>query len=139
VKAGGNTALRDALWEALDTVEGQPHPAIVMATDGRDTASKRSAAEVKERLHTTGIPLYVIALKTRDLDQQGLRQLAEQSHGGYLESADPTGLKDLYRKLSHQLGDSYYEVTVNDPASRDFALQIGIGDTAITVPVRVAS
>jgi Ca-activated chloride channel family protein len=63
----GTTALHDALDKAASDLSshGEGRRAIVVLTDGIDTASKKAPAEVIERSRTLDVPIYTVSVISR--------------------------------------------------------------------------
>jgi tight adherence protein C len=111
--ATGNTAIFDAVAAAVDmlsTVPPQTRRAIVLLTDGQDTASRLSLAAATDRLRSQSYPLYVIGLGN-SLDRSVLQTLANGSTGGQEYVAPSSAeLAGIYTGLA-QLISAQYVVT----------------------------
>jgi tight adherence protein C len=111
--ATGNTAIFDAVATAVDVlsaVPAQTRRAIVLLTDGQDTASRTSLAAATDRLKGQGYPLYVVGLGA-SLDQGVLQALADGSTGGHAYVAPSSEeLAGIYAGLA-QLISAQYVVT----------------------------
>jgi Ca-activated chloride channel family protein len=61
---GGSTVLYDALEQALDKIESGTNSkrAILLITDGQDTASRASFAEVRQRIRKSELLLYALGI-----------------------------------------------------------------------------
>jgi len=108
--AGGDTAIYDALVDAPDALEGadaKARRAIVLLTDGFDTASRTSRDSAVRRIAFSGFPLYMIGLGN-DIDRPTLEVLAAAAPGG-AASVAPTSadLAAIYRALSEQIRAEY--------------------------------
>ena len=114
--ADGGTATGDGLaaaLESLDTGTRRPPAAVVLLSDGKQTAGRDAATVAQEagRLH---VPVYTVALGTPDgvvdgvlpvpPDPQALRQIAHASGGQAFEAADGDQLTGVYERLGSQLG-----------------------------------
>jgi Ca-activated chloride channel family protein len=137
--ADGGTATGDALQIALDTLEREdrdpahpdgrrPPAAIVLLSDGTTTTG-RDPVGVAESAHALKIPIYTVALGTRDAtvpnpgfgpprlsvppDPETLRRIAEVSGGRAYSAQDDQQLSTIYKTLGSQLGtrDVKREVT----------------------------
>jgi Ca-activated chloride channel family protein len=137
--ADGGTATGDALQVALDTLEREdtdsghpggrrPPAAIVLLSDGTTTAGRDPVA-VAEAAHALKIPVYTVALGTRDAtvpnpgfgppllsvppDPETLRRIADASGGRAYSAEDDQQLSSIYKTLGSQLGtrDVKREVT----------------------------
>jgi tight adherence protein C len=111
--ATGNTAIFDAVAAAVDVLSGVPSQtrrAIVLLTDGQDTASRLSLAPATHRHKGQGYPVYVIGLGS-SLDRPVLQALADGSTGGQAYVApNSEQLAGIYAGLA-QLISAQYVVT----------------------------
>jgi Ca-activated chloride channel family protein len=97
VKPTGGTAIYDAIDTALPLFANRRHPraAIVLVSDGADTASNTTVIELKQRLGRGDIFLYGVAVDTPNarssqrINPQVFRELSAQS-GGYAEVVSST-------------------------------------------------
>jgi len=134
--ADGGTATGDALQVALDTLEREPRgadgrrppSAMVLLSDGTTTVG-RDPVSVAQAAHELRIPIYTVALGTRDAtvpnpgfgppflsvppDPETLRKIAEASGGRAYSAQDDQQLSTIYKTLGSQLGtrDVKREVT----------------------------
>jgi len=133
--ADGGTATGDALQVALGTLEREPKvdgrrppSAMVLLSDGTTTTG-RDPVGVAEEAHRLGIPIYTVALGTRDAtvpnpgfgppflsvppDPETLRRIADASGGRAYSAQDDQQLSSIYKQLGSQLGtrDVKREVT----------------------------
>lgn len=119
VKIGGATALYNALKIALADLDARrrtgqtEHRAIVVLSDGEDTASAIKAEEVTSRAKEADAIVYSLSLDRVDgrpaTDTPSaifLRQLADQT-GGVLSFPDVSDLQKLYRQLADELRHQY--------------------------------
>jgi VWFA-related protein len=124
----GNTALYDALAQAakyFETVQGRK--AIIVVTDGMDTASKTSREAIVQRVSTGGFSIYTIGLGARSttygsqegIDESILREIAIASYGNYYYSPDGSQLSDLYQQLSFLLQNEYKLTYISPNPLRD--------------------
>ena len=110
IVAGGDTAIYDAAESAADLLEPadpKARRAIVLLTDGLDTASHNSRLSAVKRLATSGFPLYAIGLGN-GIDRGTLDALSGAAGGGatYL-APNSSDLAAIYGKLSEQLLTEY--------------------------------
>lgn len=93
----GGTAIYDAVGTALPLFTARTHPraAIVLVSDGADTASDTTVIDLKQRLGRGDVFLYGIAVDTpnersaRRINPQVFHELSAQS-GGYAEVVGST-------------------------------------------------
>ena len=106
--ASGNTALHDALVAVAADHAGRPgRQAIIVLSDGADTASKANMNDALGKIKQTNVPLFAVGLKNKDMNSAILRQLASTNGGTYLEAPTSADLKGLYSKLQSQLKNQY--------------------------------
>jgi VWFA-related protein len=110
--AFGGTALYDALYAAyrkLKSVEGRK--AIVILSDGDDTASKFSFKRVLDEAKINDMIIYSIGLGTSFLDldlRHVLRTLAEETGGRAFFPGKVDELEGVYREIATELKSQYY-------------------------------
>lgn len=101
----GSTALYDGVISAIRELrEEKNRRAIVILTDGGDTASNYSYADVTKIAREAGIPIYFIAYQggnePQDLDR--LRYLASET-GGFVATATQQNLMARYQAIEKDL------------------------------------
>jgi VWFA-related protein len=110
--AFGGTALYDALYAAyrkLRAVEGRK--AIVILSDGDDTASKFSFKRVLDEAKINDMIIYSIGLGTSFLDidlRHVLRTLAEETGGRAFFPGKVDELEGVYKEIAAELKSQYY-------------------------------
>ena len=107
--ASGDTALYDAILSALDQVAGQPsgRRAVVVLTDGKDTASTHTLDRAIERAALLNVPVYTLGLESSSFDAAPLEQLAQDTGAIYLLAPQASALRDLYAQLTRQFKGQY--------------------------------
>jgi Ca-activated chloride channel homolog len=114
--ADGGTATGDGLaaaLQSLDTGAKRPPAAVVLLSDGKQTAG-RDAVAVAQEAGQRRVPVYTVALGTPDgvvdgnlrvpPDPEALRQIAQASGGQAFEASDGDQLAAVYERLGSQLG-----------------------------------
>jgi VWFA-related protein len=137
---GGNTALYDAIHEALGLLknEATPRQAIVVLSDGKDTKSRIQRDEMLAGLKNKNVPIFAINLDSQG-DENNLKDLAQQTGGNYFEAATSNELLYVYQVIADQLNNQYVlvfqstpkqdekfhglEVTFKDPAGQIVSVQ----------------
>ncbi len=108
----GNTALYDALYASyrkLRTIDGRK--AIILLTDGEDTASKFSFRRVLDQAKISDVIIYPIGLGTSVLDvelRRILKTLAEETGGRAYFPDKVADLKGVYGEIAAELKSQYY-------------------------------
>jgi tight adherence protein C len=136
--ANGDTAIFDAVSSAIEALAGagQSRRAIVLLTDGQDTASRSSRDDAVAKVSASGARLYVVGLGN-DLDRPTLQALAGSSAGGQLYEAPTSAqLRAIYQGLAEQIKTEYaieYQSTVAAPDGTEIPvlLQLRRGGTIV--------
>jgi hypothetical protein len=111
-----DTALYDALHAAstmLEPVSGRK--AIIVVTDGMNTAGERTREETLTMVDQQGISIYTIGLgdpsqgtaSYAGIDEPTLMAISEGSNGIYAFAPNPDELHDLYELLSFRIQNEY--------------------------------
>ncbi len=110
-RAGGETALFDAISKASHEIAGRPgKKALVLFTDGADNASHLVPDAAIKRAATTGIPIYAIAEGDATREGQLLRELhslATQTGGLCYSAKNPHELAKIFADIQAQLKHMY--------------------------------
>jgi Ca-activated chloride channel family protein len=108
----GGTALYDALYASYRKLRGiDGRKAIILLTDGDDTASKFSFKRVLDEAKTSDIIIYSIGLGTSVLDidlRRVLKTLAEETGGRAYFPDKIDALKEVYDQIAAELKSQYY-------------------------------
>lgn len=119
----GSTALFDALYVTLDALRKQtpaPRPeadvrrrAIVVLSDGDDTASYTTPDQVHELARVSGVAVYVVALHSASQAQKysprdySLRKLAEETGGQAFFPTALAEIESIYDGIGAELSSQY--------------------------------
>ncbi len=115
VRPTGGTAIYDAVNSALPLFEDRRHPraAIVLVSDGADTASDIPVIDLKQRLGRGDVFLYGIAVDSPNdraatrINPQVFRELSAQS-GGYAEIvSSPADIGPATSRIADELNAQY--------------------------------
>lgn len=115
IRPSGGTALYDAIDAALPLFEARQHPraAILVVSDGADTASDTTPTLLKQKLVRSDVFLYAIGIDSRDarnstrINPFTLNELTSQG-GGYTEiitSAEELG--PATERIAEELNNQY--------------------------------
>jgi Ca-activated chloride channel family protein len=123
----GATSLYDALdfTSAALMSEGSPRRAVVAITDGRDTASTMTAAQVASRASIIDVPVYIITI-TPDPNQEKtdeiisgprspLEQLTVWTGGQWFFAGAPSQASIAARTIVNELRQQYLLAFTPDP------------------------
>lgn len=126
IRPSGGTALFDAIAKALPLFEGRQHPraALLLVSDGADTASDLSPTAVKQTLVRSDVFLYAIGIDSTDarastrINPFTLTDLTAQG-GGYTEIIKTTAelgpaTARIAEELNHQYMIGYTPATSAD-------------------------
>lgn len=114
IRAQGDTAIYDALWEALETLNAAraagngpvPRQAIILLTDGLDNRSRHHPQEIVDRAKQDDVRLFTLGLGTgREIDPTILKGLADATDGKFYHIESPEKLTDIFEELSIDLHD----------------------------------
>ncbi|WP_251954796.1 vWA domain-containing protein [Salinibacter ruber] len=119
VATGGDTALRDAIVQAAGRLGGieAPRRAMVVLTDGRDTASGTSSDKVLQALREAGWRCFTVGLGS-EINAPFLRQVAEAGDGSFFRAPSPEDLTEVYRRIAREL-ESQYLLTYRLPGTSE--------------------
>lgn len=136
----GGTAIYDAINQALPMFADRRHPrgAIVLVSDGADTASDTTVVDLKQQLARSDVFLYGIAVDTPNarsaarINPQVFRELSAQS-GGYAEIVSSTddiapAAARIAEELNSQYMIGYTPTTPGDGRYRSIRVTVGAGD-----------
>lgn len=106
IQPTGRTALYDAVESAIRELRDEKNRrAIVVLTDGTDTASMATFDEICKTARQAGIPIYFIAYDTGDMklrDVDRMKYLATET-GGFVAVATQQDLESKYREIEKDL------------------------------------
>ncbi len=122
----GKTALHDAILKALDHLERGRHDrkALVVVSDGGDTASRNGFEEVLRRARKSRAVVYAIGLfdlHEYDPDRRPgrLRKLARETGGAWFEPADSNAVFGAAARIARELRSQYTIAYVPDGTRQD--------------------
>jgi Ca-activated chloride channel family protein len=146
IRPSGGTALYDAVDVALPLFESRQHPraAILLVSDGADTASDLTPADLKPKLVRSDVFLYAIGIDTIDarnstrINPFALQELTGQG-GGYTEIIRTTAelgpaTERIAEELNHQYMLGYTPLTRGD--GRYHAIRVKVTNDAYRVRAR---
>jgi VWFA-related protein len=110
-EAEGATALYDAIVSGLYRFRNVPgRKALVLVTDGEDTASRVAYDDMLKYVRASRVPLYFIgvALSSMDFSATGkMKSLAAETGGVAYFVKDADQLKEVYERLEKELRTQY--------------------------------
>lgn len=102
----GNTSLYDAIIDASNystTVGGRR--ALLVMTDGEDTASSASIDDAIAAAVAAGVPVYTIGFG--NVDEQVLQRIADETGGVFFLGVDSGDLQTILQRIGNQLASQY--------------------------------
>ena len=111
IRAGGRTALFNALSETAEAMREQPgKKAMVVFTDGDDNSSVLNSDAAVSRARADGVPLFTVAegeaLNCADL-KKVLNNLSAGTGGASFEVVDQKSMDAIFQRISGQLRHMY--------------------------------
>ena len=123
IASGGSTALYDAVVFALYHFQGRSgRDAVILLTDGRDTASRFSFDDALKYIQKSGAIIYGMALNLGFMNMEvkaKLQKMAEAS-GGRLFSISNEEIGASYDAIGRELRSQYHLVYVSTHTGPDF-------------------
>jgi tight adherence protein B len=80
---------------------------IVLLSDGADTGSKASAADVVARARAAHVRVYTVGLRSKAYVGEPLKALANDLGGAYTEAAASSELSSIFRELGTRIANDY--------------------------------
>ena len=126
-KGGGNTALYDAIGVYLSRVQdGQGRKVLVLFTDGEDTKSTLSYAQLVEIVRSSRVTIYAIAFGSGSppgargvRSRSVLHQLASMTGGQVFHPSGSRDLASIYDRILEDLAAQFVIGYVSDNPARD--------------------
>ena len=145
---GNPTKLYDAIDVSLEMLEGVEGRTVVLVfSDGEDTASQLAdLGDVRDRARDNEVMVYAIGLeavyfngqrRVRSRPDRGLRQLAEETGGGYFELRDSDELASTFTQVMQELHSQYtLGFTPTELDGREHDLEVRLRQRDMTARAR---
>ena len=103
------TPLYDAVQSAIALVEKAKISAgsVIVLSDGADTGSKATPAQVINRARKSHVRIFTVAIRSSAFRAGPLKNLAAQSGGAYSETHSTSDLARIYSQLGDRLSGEY--------------------------------
>ena len=103
------TRLYDGVANALELLRGAKldGAAVVLLSDGANTASRVLPSALVERATRAHVAVYTVGLRSKDFKAGPLRELATGTGGDYSEAGSPADLARIFASLGAQLANRY--------------------------------
>jgi VWFA-related protein len=128
LRAGGWTAVFDALYAGILLSAGELRPLVVLFTDGEDNSSWLAAADLKLVAERSNALVHVVGwrppprpgapllppVETESEQERALREIAEAAGGRYWNTDSPDRLRQAFAAIADAMGHRYvlrYEPT----------------------------
>ena len=125
LQADGFTALHDALVHALYYFRGvRGRKALVLLSDGDDTASNLVFAQALEYARYSGVVIYTIGLEVGNFDlgiRDKLKELAKETGGRSFFIKKAADLAGVYQAIENELRSQYLLAYASDRQSQETA------------------
>jgi tight adherence protein B len=141
LQPSGETAIYDAAVAATSRL-ALDRRAIVLLTDGRDTASAATLEQAAAALGAARTPFHAVVLQTPESDVAAVQALAVAAGGSVAQAADPAALAGVYAGIAGQLS-STYQLTFRATATGSTGLSVRVdldgrmleAETRVSIPV----
>ncbi len=116
LKAHGTTVLNDAVYKAAEMLSKRPEKrrAIIILSDGADTASGKSADKVLRAALSVNATIYSVDMSAPNLSPQekaqnkgALTNFSEKTGGKYISTPGGMALRDAFTRIVQELGVQY--------------------------------
>ena len=134
---GNDTRLHDAVDASLDALHGiDGRKVVLVLTDGQDSASSIGWKDVRTRAVAEDVMIYSIGLEVEYFDgarnrrtspDRSLRELAEETGGGYFELRETDELGATFTRVSQELHSQYvlgFTPTVRDGKTHTLTVRL---------------
>jgi VWFA-related protein len=144
VTARGRTALYDGVARGLEYVERGQHErkVLVLVTDGSDNASLESFEHVLDRIHSSNVVVYAVAIvDPADASSmwKRMRAFADDSGGGLFHPNNVTQVNGVLQQIAQEIRHTYVMAYEPSTASADRSRKIRVqtrGPAGQTITVR---
>jgi tight adherence protein B len=108
-KLAGKTHVYDAVAAALGLLREAEIAAgsVVVLSDGSDTGSAASRADVARQARADGVRVFSVGLRSKGFDVAALEKLAADAGGTYTEAASSAELSRVFDELGARLASEY--------------------------------
>lgn len=136
----GNTRLYDGIALALSALGDDGERALIVLSDGKDTASSATLAQVDARLRSVGATVDLVAFRTEGAQVDVLRQLASSAGGRVSEVSSGSQLGEVFASAGRGLA-SKMVVTAPVPdgavaGPAEAVIQLAVGGQTLATTAR---
>jgi tight adherence protein B len=128
IQADGETAFYDALYLALETgaQEKLSQQNIIILSDGRDTRSTHTAAEIVDGAASQDVAIFAFGLTSPEFQEAPLREVSETTSGRFSLVTDSQSLAGFYSQLAKELHNQYQITYTSQAETEKIDLQVEI-------------
>jgi tight adherence protein B len=103
------TALYDAIRMASVALSAEPYEGrvVVVLTDGANQAKRTTLGEAATAARRAGAVVYAIGIESADFSPAALKQLADQTGGGYFAASSAAAVGNAYREVAAKLARTW--------------------------------
>jgi VWFA-related protein len=137
-KPAGSTALYDAIVTGLYRFRGvQGRKALIVVTDGEDTASRLEWSDMLGYAQAARVPLYFVGIGIGPFGAgHKMKELAEETGGVAYFVRGTSGLNETYKQLEQELRSQYLlsyhtQIAKNDTAYRTIEVKVDRPDAKV--------
>jgi tight adherence protein B len=127
LSTGGNTALYDGVSKAVDMFggEAQGRRAIVLLSDGKDTASATDLDTAIDAARKADTPVYVVGMNSSDYNPRVLQTIATATGGRLTSAKQPSSWAEIFGSIATEI-NAPIEVTYqsNKPNTADLEVRV---------------
>lgn len=141
MRPGGDTALYDGIILALQTLGTDGDRALVVLSDGEDTASTATFEATRDALAAAGVQVHLVGFRTQDAQIDVLNQLAAPAGGVVLEARGGRELANVFASSARTLVNKVL-VTAEipddlEPGDVPIVISLAAGGTTVTATTNV--
>lgn len=103
MRPAGNTRLYDGIELALQSLGSDGERALIVLSDGKDTASTASLQQISDRLASSGVNADLVAFRTPSGQVDVLTELARRTGGRVSEASTGGQLADVFATAARTL------------------------------------
>jgi Ca-activated chloride channel family protein len=148
LKANGMTVLNDAVYKAAEELSKRPETrrAIIVLSDGADTASSKSESKALKAALAVGATVYAVDMAPTDQGPAGrnpaqgtLRSLADKTGGRFVATPGGAAMRDAFLRIAGELGSQYtltYEPATSKKDGKWHAIEVKVARPNLTIRAR---
>ncbi len=127
LRASGETAVYDGLIRAARMMPGTAagQRSIVLLSDGGDTVSAGDLETARAAVVDAGVPVYVVALQSKEANPKALQTIADSSGGRLVTAAQSSQLAGLFQSIASEIRNTWIvQYTSDQPHTKDIEIEV---------------